>query len=230
MAHPLMPTFPQAMVQPGRRLVTPPTPRVALVGYARSRVQAPFDDPSWQVWTMNEGAGAPLWTESPRTTLHVELHRRSVIEQEPGYLDWLRASDVPVVMLEAYEDIPMAVRFPLADAISLGGDYFTCTMAYLVALALLEGASTIGIWGVHAIEGSEQYQTQKPCLEYWLGLARGHGVGLEFPDDCALLRHTHRYGYESEPDPAELAARRQADLARIHAEYTGDSIARMGAR
>lgn len=198
--------------------------QVALVGFADNRRFAPFDDPSWEIWTMNQGAGAPTWIEAPRHDMHFEMHRPEVIDAEPGYRDWLRELRVPVWMQEAYADIPCAYRFPLE---AFDRRYFNSTADYMLALATYAKVDVVGLWGIHMRAGSAEYQHQKPGLSYWTGVAEGRGIQIVLPDDCALLQHDHLYGYELPPTPEEQAARREAELARAGAETVAAAIMRL---
>ena len=69
----------------------------------------------------------------------------------------------------------------------------------------------IGIFGIDLIVGTE-YDFQKSCVEYLLGLANARGIVVRIPPQCALLRQRWRYGYEVEPasfpiKPTELEKR-----------------------
>lgn len=67
----------------------------------------------------------------------------------------------------------------------------------MIALALTEGVSAIGLFGVNYSTESE-YQRQRGSCEYWLGRASGMGVRVVLPEQCTLLREPALlYGYES---------------------------------
>lgn len=203
--------------------VIPKRKKIAIVGFADStRNKAPFDDPSWLIVGLNQ-----LYRYLPRFDLWFEIHNRPMFMadavRDSHYVEWLQQSPVPVIMCERQPDMPKSVRFPIERAIALTGrDYFTSTPAFMVAYALLEGYEEIAIYGIDLIVGQE-YDYQKACMEYWLGVATARGVKVTIPPQSALLRQLHRYGYETEPKfwplPLSTLKAQRADIAtkREHA-------------
>lgn len=99
-------------------------------------------------------------------------------------MDRLREADVPVYMQQAHADIPMSRAYPLAAVSACTGDYFGSSVAYMLALAIYEGADEIGLWGVDL---SDDYDHQRPNLEYLIGFARGRWREVSVPDGSRLL-------------------------------------------
>lgn len=184
---------------------TPKRDKVAIVGFATSsRGLAPFDDPSFEIWTLNQ-----LYRHVPRATRHFDIHKNWEEENVEGtdHRGWIRESGIPVYMMEAHDDLPTSVRFPIERIMEdIGIDYFTSSVAFEVALAMSEGFKEIALFGVDLIVGGE-YSEQKANLEFMLGLAHGRGINVRLPKECALLKHSHRYGYEREPEwgPCKLS-------------------------
>jgi hypothetical protein len=188
----------------GRITVTPRRTKVALVGFASStRMMAPYDDPTWEIWGMNQ-----LYRYLPRFDRWFEIHHRAQFladtVRDTDYISWLREAKVPIYMNpeeSPYPDIPYGVRFPIERTQALspsGRDYFTSTIAFMISLAVLEGFEEIGLWGIDLIV-NEEYVNQKPCAEWWLGFAEARGVKIHLPQESALLKQWHRYG-APEPD------------------------------
>jgi hypothetical protein len=176
----------------------PKRDKVALVGFATSsRDLAPFDDPSYEIWTLNQ-----IYRHVPRATRHFDIHcnwKEDNVEgtDHPG---WLKECGIPVYMMESDDDLPTSVRYPIERVIKDAGiDYFTSTVAFEVGLAMLEGFKEIALFGIDLIVGTE-YSVQKACLEFWLGMAHARGINVRVPGECALLKQAYRYGYEREPD------------------------------
>ena len=182
----------------GKVKSSPKRTKVAIMGFATSsRDLAPFDDPEYEIWTLNQ-----LYRHVPRSTRHFDIH----CNWEEGNVDgtdhrgWIRDSPVPVYMMKAHDEFPNAVRYPIERVIKDAGiDYFTSTIAFEVGLAMSEGFKEIALYGVDLIVGTE-YSVQKACLEFWLGMAHARGIKVRLPDECALLKQSYRYGYEQEPD------------------------------
>ena len=94
--------------------------------------------------------------------------------------------------------------FATEAAIQIGGrDYFTSSIAYMIAVALLDGFQEIAIYGVNLAIGDEWFY-QKACAEWWIGLAEGKGVAVYVPSASALLKQYARYGYAQESTPNAL--------------------------
>lgn len=179
--------------------------RVALVGFAPSRSQAPFLDAAVEIWTLNQN-----YRFVPRFDRLFELHDNVLLDQEiriekrgdPDYLEWLRTCPVPVYMLQVDPAIPMSRPYPLARVQaglpSTRRRYFTSTVAYMFALAVSEGFDEIGLYGIDmAID--EEYADQRPNLEYFIGRAEERGIRVIIPESSALLKSDHLYGYEPSP-------------------------------
>ena len=105
------------------------------------------------------------------------------------------------MMQQHYPDVPASIKYPLEQVVTeFPWGYMTNTVAYMIALALMEGVTHIGIFGADYV-GASEYLAQRGCCEYWLGVAEGRGVHLRFPPGCDLLNRPHLlYGYESHPN------------------------------
>lgn len=179
----------------GRVELVPSRTCVAIMGFADScRELAPFDDPAWEIWGLNQ-----LARYIPRAERWFEIHHRKMFEADiargTDYIGWLRYCPIPVYMLDAEPEFASSVRYPIERIVHhFGREYLTSTPAYMLALAILEGFERIGIYGVDLIVGRE-YAFEKPCLEYWCGQAEARGIALEIPyPQSALLKQGVRYG------------------------------------
>lgn len=192
--------------------------KVAIVGLSPSTIdQAPWGDDSWQKWGM---AWSPsYWSAMDRL---FEMHDRPDLERRrrPDYWERLASIDwSPVYMQQAWSDIPASVAYPL-DAVTSSvfagfprarwtengqADWYNCSPAYMMALALHEGAESIGLWAIDVNDGTE-HAYERPCLEYLIGLAVGRGVEVIVPEGPSDLgralfgphlhnRYPRRYGY-----------------------------------
>lgn len=105
----------------------------------------------------------------------------------PDHLEFLKNCGIPVYMQEKNADIPTSVRYPLGEIASKFRPYFTSTIPYMIALALHEDVDEIGLLGIY-LTSTQEYSAHRPCVEYWLGVAKGMGVRVVLPDDCDLTR------------------------------------------
>lgn len=94
----------------------------------------------------------------------------------------------PLYMQDNY--YTRATRYPIEDVIKMMGDYYSCSIAFMLAHAIVRGIDDISLVGV---TGSENYAHQRPCLEYLIGFARGKGLNVEVIGETALLKG-ERYG------------------------------------
>ena len=201
--------------------VVPKRKRLAIVGFAdSSRDAAPFDDPTWEVWALNQ-----LYRHIPRFDRWFEIHRRDVFEadtvRDTNYVGWLQTSPVPVYTCQTYPDIPNSVRYPIERVGALmgmteeqvarwlhslaefgaargKGPYLQSAIGFMIALGIVEGFEEIGLWGIDLVVGGE-YEYQKANAEFWLGYAMARGIKVTIPETSALLRQLYVYGYEVEP-------------------------------
>jgi hypothetical protein len=147
------------------------------------------------------------------------------------YPKWLASNTVPIYMQERYLDVPASVKYPKGRILLEFEDarrYFKNHVAWMVALALTEGVSTLGFFGVnYGTEG--EYQTQRGSAEYWLGRAAGMGVRIVLPEQCTLLREPALlYGYESH-DETTGALKEEYRVKKFKPEETIRPLAPGGA-
>jgi hypothetical protein len=182
-----------------------PGKKVAIVGFADTRSEAPFTDPSWEIWGLND-----LHAHIPRFDRWFDIHDRENIDLDvtTGRADptkcgigGLKTLNVPIYMQDRYEDIPNSIKFPLAELQAKFGNYFTNSISFMIALALFEGYEEIGIWGVDMAVGKE-YIKERPSVEHMIGIAQGRGVKVFIPDGCDLLKSRFIYGFQSKEQSA----------------------------
>ena len=197
----------------------PPMTKVAIIGAGRGRNDAPWSDDTWEFWGLNE-------IDQPRADRWFELHPMAV--QNERELAWLSTCPAPCYILDLNALVPErptqfvvgegpyyvqnAVEFPL-ERIDVSGlrEYFTCTFAYQIALAILDGFEAIGLWGVELFLGTARERTvERMCVEYWLGVAEGRGI--EIVSDSGLAKQGPLYGYDYDKEIRYV----NSELARLY--------------
>lgn len=169
---------------------SPAKRKIAIVGGGPTRVLAPYTDRAWEIWAFS----SKKW-KYPRVTRWFELHamedlRAQLSERKKGrrtfseYMRYLKRLRCPVYMQAKSPAFPTSVAFPLQDVLGAFGRCFTSTASYMVALAILEGAAVIGLWGISPT--SRSYAYQRPTLEYLLSCAKKRGIKVRFPKKLPL--------------------------------------------
>ena len=178
-------------------------PKVAIVGFALGTVhKAPYSDDGVEKWGLNQ-----LWKVTDKKfDRWFELHSLyEFYHANPGHQDFLRAFEGPVYVRE--EDYGLALEWGISTAQPFPHrilteqfrPYFTNTVSWLIALAIMMHPEWLGLYGVDmAVDHllSNEYQEQRPSCEYFLGVAEGAGIQLQIPNGSDLLGSTHLYGYE----------------------------------
>lgn len=186
--------------------------KVAIVGFTNHRKFIDGLGPEFSIWGLNE---LYRYIDFPRFEAWWEIHRRDELEKDEGIkdaqgtlvwpptLDALRQAPVPVYMLQHWDDLPPSVPFrPVKDVIERAfpsGHYQTSTISWQIATAILLGFEEIHVYGVDMAQDTE-YSEQRPCVEYWLGIAQGMGIRTVVPPEADLLHVVGQYGFGVEGD------------------------------
>ena len=194
--------------------------KVAIVGFAPTWPGAPFDDESYEIWACNE-----FHILGKRIDVLFELHSRREIENKERdkvkqeHLNWLRQAKIPIMMIQHFDDIPNSVPYPKDHIMQSFGDrflgkgqketYFTNTISWQIAMAIDLGFKQIDLWGVN-MANDEEYASQRPSVEYFVGLARGMGIKVFIPDESDICKSWTLYGFDDEQ--ASVMAKRLTHL------------------
>lgn len=168
--------------------------KIALIGSAATIQFAPWYDPSWEIW-----AHATVHAFCKRVDRYFDLHPWKWISEKPvpGYLEWLKHNDVPIYMQREFRDVPKSIRYPKERILAEYPNYITSHIGWMIGLALSEGVTHLGFFGIHyALD--EEHKKQRSGCEFWMGLAVGKGVQIVNPPGSPLMREpAWLYGYES---------------------------------
>ena len=174
--------------------------KVAILGYAPNVRFAPWNDPTWELWGLNDQP----WT-MPRIDVLFEIHYPDVIKAE-GHWERLGKLDIPVYMQQKFEEIPRSVAYPLAEVAkryTLAGcekPYLNCSAAYMLPIAIDSEPtpSEIALFGVN-MEQDTEFSHQRPGAEFWIGVAVGRGIKVSVQSTSDLMKVRYLYGFEDEP-------------------------------
>lgn len=208
--------------------------KIAILGYTWSLVDAPYDDPTWEKWAINDAFALtrpgnidmPSIVAAGKVDAWYDLHTPKLVADKQAWLQTQHPFPVyllPGVAEQLGFEVPSARVFPRAEMVEEFGTYFTNTISWLIALAIsqlagVDGAE-IGVYGVDMAVGSE-FESQRPSCEYFIGLARGLGIPVHIPETSDLLKTAVLYG-ETHPMEAKLDQRiveleqRRAHVAQV---------------
>ena len=133
-----------------------------------------------------------------------------------------KAEGRPIYLLKVQPDIPTSVAFPREAiqarfATSKGPNrYFTCSICWLIAFAILEGFERIELWGfeLRDTKPGSAFKYERPCFAYWVQQAREAGVEVWYQRAVEKLYEAGKmvpgdpldysgplYGYDTKPEP-----------------------------
>lgn len=172
---------------------------ISAFGPSLSALRQFHDDPTWEIWGLNNGYRNPAYYDAERrmrVDLWFDLHEMHA--QPDDDMRWLMSCPMPVYIPELDSRIPNGVRFPVErceQLINLPGPFWACSFSYMIALAIVEGFSEIALLGLEWYSPRE-WLFERPNVSFWAGFAAGRGVTLHLPTDTEFVWHPHRYGLE----------------------------------
>lgn len=172
--------------------------RLAIVcGNPSSEMLAPFDNPEYEIWVL--GNRSQNYTRFDRI---FEIHD-DLTEHDPRYARWLLDKNVPIVVGENSPLKGSNVEvFPFQKSIELFGSlYLTSSPAMMLCYAILHDYKHIELYGVDMVIDDHEYFWQRPCVEAWIGFARGRGITVIPHRTSPVCRATYVEGMDSGGKP-----------------------------
>jgi len=205
-----------AVNPPVKAMNLKPPLKVALVGTApTSRLLAPFSDPSWEIWVCSPGNMVGI----PRITRWFEIHDNYLwpehVAYGPNYINWLRQQSFPIYM-QNNKLVPNAITFPKDKAVEeFGPDFFTSSFAWMMAMAIMEGATEIALFGID-MASRDEYILQRPGFYYFKYRAEQKGIKVWAPNESDIMQSAPLYGYsEVTPMGRKIMARERELKERV---------------
>ena len=193
--------------------------KVCIIGTTPTRHLAPFNDLSWEIWTIGPGG-----RDHPghRWDRLFEIHGAGINHTWEGgfgeYLNFLSLVKPPqkVVTIRPIkdmildwgyqhnrtpEDVTKEVTGPFEANVVLdkghlknkyGRMWLSSTISYALAQAIEESATEISIYGID-MESGEEYVTQFAGARHLIDLAKFIGISVSVPAWCGLLRDPAPY-------------------------------------
>ena len=195
----------------------PQPKKIAIFGTTPSRMEGPWQDNSgWTRWTIGPGGKDAhnwewlfevhgTWPADFQGYLNdlslVKPPRRIVTVSQPGspaetwasaIENWRSTHKLPADAITG--DWSAVVPCPREALLAKYGRrmWFSSSIAWCIALAIEEGATDIGLWGID-LESGEEYISQFIGCAHFLDLARLAGINVHLPKDSGLLRDPAPY-------------------------------------
>lgn len=149
--------------------------------------EAPAGCEKWAIWKADNLTSADALFE-----IHTDWRNFRT-----NYAEDIAALGIPAYMPETPEDVPNAVLYPLDRVVSEVGRYLESSIAYMLALAIVQRRPDVYLVGV---TGADEYASQRPNLEYLIGYAMAVGVRVHPQAESAVMRSNWADGlYGLEP-------------------------------
>ena len=142
--------------------------KVAILGKLVSKFNAPFEDKSWDIWTLNYHK-----LEPPRVDLWFDLHSHGANPKAQ-----ITRANYP---------------FTAAEAL-VGGNYYNNTFSYMIAYAIIKGYKQMELYGCRFLHDQEIRTQQRQSVRELVMFARGRGIKVSAPVDECLLEGYDYYG------------------------------------
>jgi len=195
--------------------------KVACIGTApSSRMLAPFNDPTWQIWACSPGNMGIL----PRVDAWFEIHGNLLWPEnrhygEP-YINWLRQQQFPIYMQDT-SLVPNAIPLPYKELVAEFGPYFfTSTFAWQMAFAMYKGAKEIALFGID-MASRDEYILQRPGAYHFFMEAKHRGVKIIAPYESDILQPPGLYGFSEVTQFGRKVLARKVELEQRVRELKG---------
>lgn len=141
--------------------------KICILGKLQSKYMAPFDDQSWTIWSMNKHIDEAL---IPRVDVWFDLHENTESKFYNHNAD-IKSKDFP------FEECHQLV----------GGRYFNNTVSYLIAYAIILGATDISLYGMRFIADHEHRRDELFNVRNMIFFAKGRGVNVHIYKEDKLF-------------------------------------------
>lgn len=168
--------------------------KVAIVASGHGRYEAPLGDPAWECWGLNQ---TWQWFNhelfNKQFSRWFELHRAGFLRWENekdrygSHFTFLQGSDRPKLYVQDVEEWPGVkniAEFPFESVQAIAPDfgyYHACSIDWMIAYAIHEGATEIGLFGVEQDHSGEPIGS-RACVEFWAGYATAKGIKVTSVD------------------------------------------------
>jgi hypothetical protein len=182
--------------------------KVAICGTAPTVRHAPFNNDEFDIWGV---AHCTFLMDVTRMDVIFEIHKKEIYDKDNA--PFHRFPNALLYLPELDAKFPNAKKFPLKEIldkykVNEGFDnarsYMSSSIPYMICMAIEAGYEEIHMYGIHLLM-EEEYFFQRPCVEYYLGLAQGKGIKVFIADGADILSFGYLYGYQEKETEPEIA-------------------------
>jgi len=166
--------------------------KICILGCAPSWKDAPFKDNNVEIWILNQS----LINLVPRFDRHFDVHMPHLFlhQDKIKYSEWLEKNQKKMWIMDFCDLYPEANIIDWKMLVNKHNEYFTSSIAWMMAVALEQSnVSDIYLCGVDLLQ-KEEYQVQRPCVEYFIGKAKERGIEVHIQSTSTLLKSDKLYG------------------------------------
>ena len=158
--------------------------KIAIMGGApTSRDLRPDGD--HELWVL--GNQFPFRLKGDKPALIFEIHD-DLSNQDEAYAQWLVDKNIPMVVGEGFPIKADHVEvFPFEAAHEIMPHKLTSSTAYMMAYALIHGATHISLYGIDMSIDDLEYFYQRPAMYAWIAYAKGKGIDVYIPEESSLF-------------------------------------------
>ena len=200
--------------------------KVALLGCAMETLPlAPFDDPSWEIWSSGQ------WGKTvSRWDMWFELHD---IEELPDtfkfHLAWMIQQTKPIYVARPTQWAPNGTVFQREEIEKkYGKEFLTSTIAWMFAKAIEDGYKEVGLWGVEMASDAEYFYQRGGVKHFQYIAEKYHGIKVTIPAISLLSVEKETYPFCQESSFTKWLISKdtkvRGDLARLSVEHNDASL------
>lgn len=198
--------------------------KVAIVcGAPSSEFMAPYADEDVEIWVLGNRMHRHTDKRVTRVfEIHDNLEEHGDVAAYKASLH-LAAKNYKVIVGEKFGALSPGMEvYPYEDVEKLFGSlYLTSSPAYMLAYAILAGATEVQLYGVDLSISDHEYFWQRPCVEAWIGFAKGRGIAVVIPEVSHVGKSRYVEGRDWGND-TEVGVFSEASFAAMAAEHRAE--------
>lgn len=196
--------------------------KVVLIGGAPGWEKADFT--AEEVWVLGNQMDR---FQDKRVTRIFEVHE-DLSQHDKNYTQWLIDHNIQLVVGDRFPECDHSILFDYDKACELIGENFSSSCSVMMAQAVMDGATSIDIYGISMALDEHEYFYQRPSMEQWIGYTKGLGIKVTIHNSSlgyTTFRESRNWPNEGftehdENEYQEMAKHHQKQMDKIEPELT----------